>query len=421
MNMSNTPQQPPPLRVGLVGCGNIAKHHIRGLSQCQRADGSPRAVFGAFADPCMARRQAAAELAAACGLKGEGCVAGATLGEIPASGAGAVDAVLLCVPHDLHEPLCIEALGRGPVILEKPIAPTVAAARRILEAAAESGHALFVAENSAFWAEVVTAKELIDKGCIGDVVSVAAHYYESLAATPFGGSDADAAAMDPYNLGWRGSLKRCGGGITIDGGLHWLRPARMLGGAIDAVVMSAARPFSKVWPPMEGESLSRALLRYRDGEVQGSFGATFMAKTHMSKAEPWFRVIGTEGEIVIFADFEAGGMELFNSRHPDGVAPPLSRRGFRTSGGAAGGFLGSFARQWYDICHCLETGAKQSAVSPPEEALVDVAVVACMYKSLLSERWETVRVGACDCGGQEEVPAAARAITLCIQTAVLDM
>jgi UDP-N-acetyl-2-amino-2-deoxyglucuronate dehydrogenase len=135
-------------RIGLVGCGNIAEHHIRGMSHCRRADGSPRVLISAFADPSAERRQKAVERAREAGVLGEPFLECASLADVPES---AVDALLLCVPHDLHETLCEEALRRGPCIVEKPIAPTAAAARRVLAMAAASGHVLFVAENSAFW------------------------------------------------------------------------------------------------------------------------------------------------------------------------------------------------------------------------------------------------------------------------------
>jgi endonuclease-3 len=43
------------------------------------------------------------------------------------------------------------AVRAARLCVEKPIAPTAAAARRVLAMAAASGHMLFVAENSAFW------------------------------------------------------------------------------------------------------------------------------------------------------------------------------------------------------------------------------------------------------------------------------
>jgi hypothetical protein len=141
----------------------------------------------------------------------------------------------------------------------------------------------------------------------------------------------------------------------------------------------------------------------------------------MSQAEPWFRVIGTEGEIVVAADF-AGGMTLHNATHAGGVAPPLVRQGAGAGAGAgaggvggeeagagaaaagggaeqkfkqqehrgfATGFLGSFSHEWHDICHCLATGA-ESTLSPPSHAVADVCLVEALYASERTGRWEPV-------------------------------
>ena len=82
-----------------------------------------------------------------------------------------------------------------------------------------SGPQVFMlAENSSFWPEVARAKQLLDEGAIGELVTARAHYYEALNASPF----ADEAEW----LGWRKDLAICGGGIVMDGGQHWLRPMR---------------------------------------------------------------------------------------------------------------------------------------------------------------------------------------------------
>jgi hypothetical protein len=123
----------------------------------------------------------------------------------------------------------------------------------------------------------------------------------------------------------------------------------------------------------------------------------------MGKDEPWFRVIGTEGEIVIAADFERGGMTLYNGTHPDGAPPPGGLVACLSGGGSGGsgaamraqatahcGFLGSFSCQWEEICGCAEAGLSESAVSPPAEALEDILVVEALYRSVRSGRWEAV-------------------------------
>lgn len=60
----------------------------------------------------------------------------------------AVEAVSICLPHDLHEGAALAAARAGKHILcEKPLAPTVAGAGRILAAAEAAGVRVYVAEN----------------------------------------------------------------------------------------------------------------------------------------------------------------------------------------------------------------------------------------------------------------------------------
>jgi predicted dehydrogenase len=67
----------------------------------------------------------------------------------------AVEAVAVVVPPDLHEAICLAALRAGrPVLVEKPLAPTLAAARRIAAAAEPAGVPCMVAQTLRFNAVV---------------------------------------------------------------------------------------------------------------------------------------------------------------------------------------------------------------------------------------------------------------------------
>jgi hypothetical protein len=68
-----------------------------------------------------------------------------------------------------------------------------------------------------------------------------------------------------------------------------------------------------------------------------------LPQTRMSNMEPWFRLIGSEGEITIDADFE-GGMTLFNGKHPKGTNVAVD---------APRGFVGSFLHEWIAIAKAV--------------------------------------------------------------------
>jgi len=66
---------------------------------------------------------------------------------------------------------------------------------------------------------------------------------------------------DLGGLGWRASLARAGGGIAMDGGLHWIRPLReMLNLRIDQVVGIVRRGLAPELQ-MEGESVGHVLFQ----------------------------------------------------------------------------------------------------------------------------------------------------------------
>ena len=141
------------------------------------------------------------------------------------------DAVDVMLPHQLHLPvtrLCLER--RKHVLLEKPLAPTLAEAEEILrlaEAAAErDGTVLMVAENSQYWPEVQRGVELIESGAIGEILSAKASFNmrksranytqqgtnEGPGTGGFRGPDGEDA-----DVPWRYDLAVAGGGIVIDG------------------------------------------------------------------------------------------------------------------------------------------------------------------------------------------------------------
>jgi predicted dehydrogenase len=87
-----------------------------------------------------------------------------------------LEALIICLPTDLHEQVTVEAAERGRHILcEKPMGLDVASALRMLRAAQSHGCILMVAHVLRFWPQYARIKELIDSGEIGSVRSVSAH------------------------------------------------------------------------------------------------------------------------------------------------------------------------------------------------------------------------------------------------------
>jgi len=268
------------------------------------------------------------------------------------------------VPHNLHKTLAIQSFQAGlHVILEKPMAPSIQECEEIISEYKKSGKIFMVAENSQYWPEVVFAKKMITDGVIGDIISARAVYLESKQVGRY--TLDNETQLD--KMEWRSNASVSGGGITIDGGSHWIRPLRILLGEIDKVVAFTAKPL----PSMEGESLVRALFKFPNGVI-ATFEAT-MADTVFSP-DPYWRIIGTKGEIVI----EDIGVKLFNKEHPSGKQV-LSD---------SGGYFGSFAPEIEDFANAVNQGTKLAA--PAEHSLGELRTALAIYKSVKEEKWVKV-------------------------------
>lgn len=84
-----------------------------------------------------------------------------------------VDAVLICTPEDRHLEAALAAIAAGkPLLIEKPIAHSLETARAIASAAEERGVPLLVAHLLRFEPRWVAARQRLDAGAIGEVVSI---------------------------------------------------------------------------------------------------------------------------------------------------------------------------------------------------------------------------------------------------------
>ena len=133
-----------PLRVAVVGVGHLGRHHARILS---RLDG---VTLVGVADIDETRAEA---------------VGGSVSAPWTADAAalvGAVDAVTIAVPTESHLQVALPFLERGvAVLVEKPLARTVADADAMIAAAASSGAVLGVGHTERFNPAVAVARPLI--------------------------------------------------------------------------------------------------------------------------------------------------------------------------------------------------------------------------------------------------------------------
>ncbi len=120
-----------------------------------------------------------------------------------------INAVYLATPIFLHAPQAIQALRAGKhVLVEKPMALTVAEGEEMIRVARETGKTLATAYYRRFFPKVQRAKQLIAEGALGKVVMVVSIYHTWY----------DPAPGAPGS--WRAQKARAGGGVLWDMGSH---------------------------------------------------------------------------------------------------------------------------------------------------------------------------------------------------------
>jgi nucleoside-diphosphate-sugar epimerase/predicted dehydrogenase len=148
------------IRIGLIGCGRIARVHLRHLRAL------PQVRVAAVCD-------VDAERARAFAAEAEGAEA---VSDVDALLRAGLDAVHVLTPPTSHADTAVTALERGMhVLVEKPMATTAAAAARMQTAAAAARRLVCVDHNRLFDPVIVRARQMIETGALGTLVSAEAY------------------------------------------------------------------------------------------------------------------------------------------------------------------------------------------------------------------------------------------------------
>lgn len=141
-----------------------------------------------------------------------------------------LDAVVLLTPVAGHHDLALAAIERGlHVFVEKPLAITVAAARRLVESAAARVVQLAVAEVVRFKEVTRMARWCLEHGAIG----------EAQAVLQFGLGSPWSPDRVHADTPWRHDPLLAGAGVALDFGVHVLHGLEYLCGPITALYASA--------------------------------------------------------------------------------------------------------------------------------------------------------------------------------------
>ena len=224
---------PPSIRmpIAIIGLGGIGSAHL--LHALSSAHVAPVAV----ADPSEAARGFA---------RRQGVPWFADHRELLSNVS--VKAAIVATPNAGHVSVALDCISRGVgVLVEKPIADTVAEARRLCEAAATAGVPLLVGHQRRHSPYVQRARQLIKEGVVGRPVAIVAM--------------ATWLKPDPYfEMEWR---RVAGGGPVLINLIHDIDMLRHLVGevaSVQAVTSNAVRGFAV-------EDTVAVILRFANGAL----------------------------------------------------------------------------------------------------------------------------------------------------------
>jgi predicted dehydrogenase len=133
-----------------------------------------------------------------------------------------IDAVFICTPNYLNQPLTLKALNAGKhVFCEKPPAFNSEGVEEIKKIEKRSKKKLMYGFNHRHHESVKRIKEIVDSNNLGKILWMRGRYGKEV--------------NDDFFKGWRANPKLSGGGILIDQGIHMLDLMLHLGEDFDEV------------------------------------------------------------------------------------------------------------------------------------------------------------------------------------------
>ncbi|WP_051478375.1 Gfo/Idh/MocA family oxidoreductase [Arthrobacter sp. H5] len=326
-----------PTRIALIGAGRVAATHV---AMIQR---TPGVEIVAVADPRIDVSRRLADNLQVPAYEG--------LQEVLATGA--VDAVDIIVPHNLHYSLAFEALQAGVhVFMDKPLATNVADAAKLCEAADNKGVVLAICHNLLFHPASMRAGTLVHDGVLG---------------RPTRASAVSSGWLDLPAGDFRLDESATGGGAWVDGSPHLVYLLESLLGPISAISAFAARGETRIG----GEDTAVGQAQFENGGVATvAVGYSDASAGEVVWPDGWelsTTLHGTGGRIIL--ELLPSARVTWEQTGHLPIQEDYSHVPFET------GFDGAFA----DFVSAVRTGS--SLQVPPRESLRNLELVqAAMYR-----------------------------------------
>ncbi|MDF2670693.1 MAG: oxidoreductase domain protein [Paenibacillus sp.] len=279
------------IRIGFIGCGNIAHHHVIRLQQIEDLE------IVALADPGEQGRKLIKQKF---GLD----QAVEYDNHEDMLNSGTVDAVIICSPHTLHAKHAEDALTAGKhVLIEKPMTCSSEEAKHLINVAKKCGKVLQVSFQRHFLPPFLYIRSAIANGVIGKLTSVTATLFQNWKQAQEGT--------------WRQKPELSGGGMLMDSGSH----------IIDVLLWTTGLTPQHVSVQLECQGApvevdTFTVIRFAEGAI-GTMNIIGLAP--LAKLKETYAFIGTEGGI--FYDngritLNLNGQEPIEPELPEAVTNP---------------------------------------------------------------------------------------------------
>ena len=201
---------PKPVRAVMIGCGGMARHHIRLM--LKQWDTTRLAVV---CEPSPENYAATAAIFKEAGRKPPPNQP--DLDRLLKDYAGRLDAAFIITPHAYHHDQTQACLEAGlDVLLEKPMVMNAAEAKSLIKTRDHTGKLLVVAFQGSLSPQIRTAVTMLRSGDLGPILNISAMVWQN---------------WGPLTAGtWRQQPELSGGGFLFDTGAHMLNTVSDLAG-----------------------------------------------------------------------------------------------------------------------------------------------------------------------------------------------
>ncbi|MDE3181669.1 MAG: Gfo/Idh/MocA family oxidoreductase [Acidobacteriota bacterium] len=331
------------VRVGIIGSGFSSNLHAEALAGVAGAE---------ITAVCSSSKEHAAEFAR------KWKIGYSTADYRELLGRKDVDAVAVGIPNDLHREVVVAAAEAGKhVILEKPIAHTLADARRMVEACKQRQVKLMYAETIVFSPKYVRARQLAEENAIGRV-------YMAKQSEKHSGPHSE----------WFYKVERSGGGAIMDMGCHGIEWARWMFGKPKpkSVVAHCQRVLHT--KRTRGEDNSVVILEFENGAI----AVIENSWARQGGMDDRMELYGTEG--VILCDLLRGSsMETYSAKgYGYAVEKAGSTQGW-TFTVAEEPYLYGFHHEFRHFIRCLQNN--EAPQETGEDGLATLEIIYAAYES----------------------------------------